>query len=99
MGYRDNDKIPANTALTPVSEYYEVMIGQAPQTDELHGPNTMFRGYSAARRDRAPIIEAEDFRDECARRYWDNYSPPFFEPKQGHMIPITTHRRASRWLV
>lgn len=83
VGYRDNDDVPANTALTAVAEYYEVMIGQAPQTNELYGPDAMFRGYSAARRDRAPLIEAEDFRAECARRYWDNYSPPFYEPKQG----------------
>lgn len=83
VGYRDNDNIPANSALTPIAEYYGVMIGQAPKTDQLDGPNAMFRGYSAARRDRAPLIEAEDFRDECARRYWDDYSPPFFEPKQG----------------
>jgi beta-galactosidase len=83
VGYRDNDNVPANAALTDIAEYYEVMIGQAPQTDQLYGPNAMFRGYSAARRARAPIIEAEDFRDECARRYWDNYSPPFFDPKRG----------------
>jgi len=31
----------------------------------------MFRGASADRRDRAPLVEAEDFRDECARRFWD----------------------------
>ena len=33
MGTRDNDQADANKALTPVSEYYGVMIGQAPQTD------------------------------------------------------------------
>jgi beta-galactosidase len=43
----------------------------------------MFRGYSAERRDRAPIIEAEDFRDEGARRFWDEYSPPFYKAKKG----------------
>ncbi len=83
MGYRDNDNIVANAALTPVSEYYEVMIGQAPQTGELATPDAMFRGYSAERRDRAPIIEAEDFRDEGARRFWDDESPPFFGFKKG----------------
>jgi beta-galactosidase len=43
----------------------------------------LFRAYSAARRDRAPLIETEDFRDEAARRFWDDYSPPFFGFKKG----------------
>ena len=83
LGYRDNDNVVANTALTPLSEYYEVMIGQAPQTDQLTDPTTLFRGYSAQRRDRAPIIETEDFRDEGARRFWDDDSPPYFGFKKG----------------
>lgn len=78
IGYRDNDNIAANAELTPISEYYEVMIGQAPQTDALSTPDALFRGYRAQRRDRAPIIETEDFRDEGARRFWDHDSPPFF---------------------
>jgi beta-galactosidase len=43
----------------------------------------MFRAYSAERRDRAPIIEAEDYRDEGARRFWDPFSPPYYNPKKG----------------
>jgi beta-galactosidase len=43
----------------------------------------MFRGYSAERRDRAPLIETEDFREEGARRFWDDYSPPYFGFKKG----------------
>ena len=43
----------------------------------------MFRAYCAERRDRAPIIETEDFRDEGARRFWDDYSPPYFGFKKG----------------
>ena len=43
----------------------------------------MFRAYSAQRRDRAPLIETEDFRDEGARRFWDDYSPPYFGFKPG----------------
>jgi beta-galactosidase len=66
MGYRDNDDLAANAALTPIAEYYGVMIGQDPKTDALTGPNDMFRGYSAYRRDRAPLVEAEDFREEGA---------------------------------
>jgi len=83
MGARGNGDDGANTAITPVAEYYGVMIGQAPQTDALSGPSAMFRAYSADRRDRAPLIETEDFRDEGARRFWDEYSPPYFGFKKG----------------
>ena len=83
VGVRDNDDTPNNMALTPYSEYYGIMIGQAPQTDKLTTPTAMFRGYSAERRDRAPLIEAEDFREEGARRFWDDYSPPYFGFKKG----------------
>ena len=83
IGYRDNDDVAANQALTPIAEYYGVMIGQAPQTDQVTQPRQIFRGYSAERRDRAPLIEAEDFRDEGARRYWDDYSPPYYGFKKG----------------
>jgi beta-galactosidase len=77
MGTRDNDLVDANKALTPMSEYYGVMIGQAPQADAVKGDD-IFRGYSIARRDKAPLIETEDFRDEAGRNVWDNYSPPHF---------------------
>jgi beta-galactosidase len=83
MGSRGNDDAATNTANTPIAEYYGVMIGQAPQTDALRGPTAMFRAYSAQRRDKAPLIETEDFRDEGARRFWDNYSPPYFGFKKG----------------
>jgi len=77
VGTRDNDDVTANNALTPVSEYYGVMIGQDAKTDKVTG-NDIFRGYSLARRDKAPLIESEDFRDEAGRNIWDNYSPPHF---------------------
>ena len=83
MGARGNDDIQTNTATTPIAEFYGVMIGQDPRTDRLDGPTAMFRAYSAQRRDRAPIIETEDFRDEGARRFWDDYSPPYFGFKKG----------------
>ena len=70
-------------AATPIAEYFGVMIGQDARTDELKTPTDMFRAYSAERRDRAPVIETEDFRDEGARRYWDDYSPPYFGFKKG----------------
>ena len=63
---------------TPIAGYFGVMIGQDRRTDELKGYTNMFRAYSAERRDRAPLIETEDFRDEAARRFWDDYSPPHF---------------------
>jgi beta-galactosidase len=70
-------------ATTPLAEYFGVMIGQDPRTDRLKGQTDMFRAYSAERRDRAPLIEAEDFRDEAARRFWDDFSPPHFGFKPG----------------
>ena len=85
MGTRDNDNVPANQALTPVSEYYEVMIAQAPPVEKVAG-NDIFRGYSIARRDKAPLLEAEDFRDEAARGIWDDSSPPTFGFKP-HLVP------------
>ena len=68
---------------TPIAGYFGVMIGQDRRTDELTGPTEMFRAYSAERRDRAPFIETEDFRDEAARRFWDDFSPPHFGFKKG----------------
>ncbi len=38
----------------------------------------MFPPIAPARSDRAPLIETEDFRDEAARRFWDDNSPPDF---------------------
>jgi beta-galactosidase len=78
VGARSNDNAEANTAITPIAEFFGVMIGQDKRTDELSGPTAIFRGYSAARRDRAPLIETEDFREEGARRFWDDFSPPYF---------------------
>lgn len=83
IGCRGNSDNAANSALTPIAEYYGVMIGQDRRTDELTSPTALFRGYSAERRDRAPLIEMEDFRDEAARRFWDDFSPPFFGFKKG----------------
>jgi len=95
MGYRDNDDIKANQALTPIAEYYGVMIGQDSKTDQLTSSTEMFRGYSAERRDRAPLIETEDFRDEGARRFWDDDSPPYYKATKG---PNDTWRIRSPYL-
>jgi beta-galactosidase len=51
--------------------------------ETLNGPKAMFRAYSAERRDRAPIIESEDYRQEGSRRMWDDFSPPYFKAKKG----------------
>jgi beta-galactosidase len=85
MGTRDNDAVPANTALTPIAEYYGVMISQNPRADLLTKPKDIFRGYSIERRDRAPLLEAEDYREEGARRFWDDFSPPSFGFKPGRL--------------
>jgi len=53
---------------TAATEWWGTMLG---------GP------YSANVRDREPLIETEDFRDEGARRFWDNYSPPYYGFKKG----------------
>jgi beta-galactosidase len=82
-GNRGNDTADLNNAVTPIAEYYGVMLAQAPRTDETVAPGQIFRGYSVERRNRAPLIEAEDFRDEAARRFWDDYSPPYFGFKPG----------------
>jgi beta-galactosidase len=83
IGARGNSDNAANLATTNVAEFYGVMIGQDRQTESIDGPNEMFRGFSIARRDHAPIIETEDFRDEGARRFWDDFSPPYYGFKKG----------------
>jgi beta-galactosidase len=83
IGARGNGADDLNASTNAIAEYYGVMIGQDPKTDQLSGQTAMFRAYSAERRDKAPIIETEDFRDEGARRYWDPYSPPYFGFKKG----------------
>jgi beta-galactosidase len=83
MGARGNDDIKTNTADTPIEEYYGVMMAQDRGVDALKTPTDMFRAYSEERRDRAPLVEAEDLRDEGARRFWDDYSPPYYKAKKG----------------
>ena len=60
-----------------------MMIAQDPRTDQLNQPSDQFRGFSAERRDRAPFIETEDYREEGARRMWDDFSPPNYKAKKG----------------
>jgi beta-galactosidase len=79
MGSRSLEQREANT----VAEYFGTMVGQDASKDKRNGPQAIFRAYSDERRDIAPIIETEDFRDEGARRFWDDYSPPHFGFKPG----------------
>jgi beta-galactosidase len=81
MGARDGAL--DNQSLSSVQEYFGVMMPQDRRLDTQTSPTAIFRGYSLQRRDRAPVVEAEDFREEAARRFWDNYSPPFFGFKKG----------------
>ena len=83
MGARGNSDNQTNTATTPIAEFYGVMMAQDTGVETLTEPTDMFRGYSAQRRDRAPIIETEDYRNEGARRMWDDFSPPYFKAKKG----------------
>ena len=83
IGGRGDGTPAKNTPTNTIAEYYGVMIGQDKGTEALTGPTDMFRAYSAERRDRAPIIETEDFRDEGARRFADDFSPPYFGFKKG----------------
>jgi beta-galactosidase len=83
VGSRDSSDAAPNQLLTPISGYFGVMISQDPRVDQLAQPTDLFRGFSAQRRDLAPIIEVEDFREEGARRMWDDYSPPYYKVKKG----------------
>jgi beta-galactosidase len=83
IGGRGNGTPATNTPTNNIAEYFGVMIGQDKGTDALQGPTDMFRAYSAERRDKAPIIETEDFRDEGARRFADDFTPPYYGFKKG----------------
>jgi len=95
VGSRDSSDAGPNQLLTPLSGYFGVMIAQDPRVDKLAQPTDLFRGYSAERRDLAPIIEVEDFREEGARRFWDDYSPPYYKAKKG---PADTWMANSEYL-
>jgi beta-galactosidase len=71
MGCRDLD----DTTAAPYAEYFGTMVGYDPSWTPSNDAS-YHRGYSNNYRNQAPIIEAEDERDEAARRYWDDYSPP-----------------------
>jgi beta-galactosidase len=82
MGARDNDNVPANTATHPHRRVLRRHDGAGPRTDALAGPSHVPRIQRRAPRPRA-LIETEDFREEGARRFWDDYSPPYYKAKKG----------------
>jgi beta-galactosidase len=79
----DNDPGGGVDQNLQVAEWFGVMVGQDRRTDTLANDKAMFRSFSRERRDVAPIIETEDFRDESLRRYWDKFSPPHYGFKKG----------------
>ena len=83
IGSRGNSDNAMNAANNNIAEYYGVMMAQDTGVETLATPSAMFRAYSAERRDRAPIIESEDYRQEGARRMWDDFSPPYYKVKKG----------------
>ena len=80
MGCRDIK----DPAAVQCAEYFGIMIGQDDAKDtKRKTPADEFRTYSDARREMHPYIETEDFREEAARRFWDDYSPPHYGFKPG----------------
>jgi beta-galactosidase len=79
MGCRDIK----DDAAAKSTEYFGIMIGQDDGKDKRKTPQDIFRSYSEERRDLAPYLETEDFREEAARRFWDDYSAPHFGFKPG----------------
>ena len=69
-------------ATTTVAEYYGVMIGQDPRTDALKSPRKCFGPTGRAARSRA-IDRNGGFPRRRARRFWDDFSPPYFGFKPG----------------
>jgi beta-galactosidase len=55
------------------ADFFGTMIAYEPPGSNGSG---YFRGYSDAYRDKGPVIEMEDFRDEAMRGIWDDYTPP-----------------------
>ena len=70
-GVGDRDMADATGASS--ADWFGTMIAYEPPNSDGSG---YFRGYSDAYRDKGPILEEEDFRDEVLRGIWDTYSPP-----------------------
>ncbi|MGB8293815.1 MAG: sugar-binding domain-containing protein [Polyangia bacterium] len=69
VGDRDTPDTGAETS----ADWYGTMVAY----DPTNPPGaSIFRGCSTGFRDKGPILEEEDFRDESLRGIWDQYSPP-----------------------
>ena len=65
------------------TEYFGIMVGQDAKKDKRTGPTDTFRSFSEMRRDMAPFIETEDFRDAVAKS-----STTFDQAKKSYQ-PVT----------
>ena len=72
----------SDATAAPYAEYFGTIVAYDPTWTPANDAS-YFRGYSNDYRNQAPEIEAEDERDEAARRFWDDYSPPHFGFKPG----------------
>ena len=87
-GVGDRDMEDAGGA--PSANWFGTMIAWSPPDSDGSG---YFRGYSDAYRDRGPIVEEEDYRDEAVRAIWDDFTPPHvggFQPG-----PLDTYNETS----
>jgi beta-galactosidase len=66
------DRTMSDAGGIPYSDYFGTMLGNS--------------GYQDTYRDKGPIVETEDYRDEAMRGVWDDYSPPHV----GGFIPGAT---------
>lgn len=67
----------ADAGGAPFAEYFGTIVAFDPN-HRFASDADYFRGYSGNYRNQAPVIEAEDERDEAGRRFWDRFSPPHF---------------------
>ncbi|WP_010243506.1 DUF4982 domain-containing protein [Acetivibrio cellulolyticus] len=65
------------------SDWFGTMVGFDPAHPNYTSNTDTHRGYALPYRDKGPIIECEDFRDEALRGIWDKYSPPHYGFKKG----------------
>jgi beta-galactosidase len=68
VGDRDTPDVGAESS----ADWYGTMVAY----NGSNPTSAIFRGCSTGFRDKGPIIEEEDFRDESLRGIWDQYSPP-----------------------
>lgn len=71
-GRGNGDRNMDDPAGIPYSDYFGTMVAY----DGVDHGSAYFRGYSPAYRDKGPILEAEDYRDEASRAIWDKFTPP-----------------------